>query len=399
VHDIVAIDRDGHWALTNYIVLPHIELNRSTGHVGDRFTVYAHGFSPTVPVTLVWDGVSTQFYSITDNRGFACIEAVVPPVSSGTYQVYAYDRWGETSQTLNFTVIPLYPPVLIHPEGYINTTAATLGWTSVEGAAGYLVAYDTDPNFPNPQNVTTNNITTVISGLTNGMKYYWHVSSLDIAGNQGEFSLPLNFTVDTDAPNSTISGEPYVRDPRFTIVYNATDTVSGVEAVSLYYAYNGTNYTMYATSNLASGAFAFDALYGEGVYSFYIVVADRAGNRGSSSVLNVLLDMSAPWSYVLPLPAVVNTTSFNITIVSEDTLSGMKDVRLYYSVDGGLTWEYYNTYIVGGYNATTTVLFNATHEGTYQFVAIGEDLAGNIDPAGVAEAFTTVDWIPPSASV
>jgi len=85
VHDIVAIDRDGHWALTNYIVLPHIELNRSTGHVGDRFTVYAHGFSPTVPVTLVWDGVFIQFYSITDNRGFVYIEAVVPLVSSGTY--------------------------------------------------------------------------------------------------------------------------------------------------------------------------------------------------------------------------------------------------------------------------------------------------------------------------
>lgn len=394
MHEVRAHDVQGVDAIADYTVIPSIAVDRDAGYVGENFTVYVHGFGNTVIATLVWDGISTSYATRTSSVGYGEISARVPAATAGRHEIFVYDAEFHTSQTLGFTVLALDAPTPIAPTGYINTTTPVLTWSSVPDASRYIVQYDTNPAFTNPVEVVSYTNFTTLAGLSHGTKYYWHVKTVDTANNTGNFSAALNFTVDINPPISALSAPAYASSREITITYSASDDVSGVACVALYYAYNNTNYTLYATSELTSGAFVFNALYGDGVYHFYTRATDKSGNMEiPGTVATVIVDTQKPVAYVEPLPPTENTLSFNLSIVAGDGGSGVRYVSIYYSCDGGSTWEFYGNY------TTQTVTFITGHEGRYWFQAVAVDLAGNVEMLGDAEATTCVDVSAPSVWV
>ncbi|MGC9060180.1 MAG: OmpL47-type beta-barrel domain-containing protein [Thermoplasmata archaeon] len=390
-HTVEARDIAGISDSTVFTVLPSIGLSKSSGYVGENFTVYCHGFGGNLPATLVWDNVSTQYYSITNGNGYAEIFAKVPLASAGPHNISVYDSELNTVMPLVFTVLSPDAPIPLSPSGFINTSSATLSWSAIETASLYIGEYSTDPTFNTDVThfyTPTNSYT--ISNLSDGATYYWHVKSVDAANNEGNFSQILNFTVDLTPPITTISAPEYTNARQFNIMYSSTDTVSGVRSVSLYYSFNFTDYVFWASCSQANGAFTFTPQQGDGIYSFYAVGKDFAGNSETAeTTLTVIVDFTKPWAYIEPLPPLMNSSIFNLTLVYGDAGSGVSIVKIFYSMDNGNTWVFYGNY------TENTIQFVAPGDGTYIFQAVAIDKAGNEEDFGTAESQTIVDCTPP----
>ncbi|MCX7016360.1 MAG: hypothetical protein NTW86_28025, partial [Candidatus Sumerlaeota bacterium] len=120
-----------------------------------------------------------------------------------------------------------------------------------------------------------------------GFTYYCHVRANDNAGNTGAFSDASDgILVDLTAPVSAVAAPSgHTTSDTLTVVWNATDpvavgSVSGVQSVSVYWNRNGGAYTALGTfsAGTTSAPFDADAHGGLGVYGFYSVATDQAGN-------------------------------------------------------------------------------------------------------------------------
>lgn len=395
-HIIEARDITGVSATTEYSIISSIQLSKSRGYVGEAFTVFCHGFAPNSPVTLVWDNVSTSYYNITTDSGFAEIHANVPAALAGVHELYVYDSMLHIVQPLLFTVLALDAPQPISPSGFVNTTTILLSWTAVQNASFYIGQFSSDPQFGTGViQFSTSSTAYQITGLIHGNRYYWRVKTVDSAGNEGSFSAALDFTVDTLAPSSLLTGPSYINTVTFTLGYAAVDGTSGIASVALYYAFNSSDFEFYAASTLSTGTFSFTAKYGDGIYNFYTVARDGAGNVEpvNGTKLTVVLDTTRPSAFVSPLPSVVNTSIIELDVSYADTGSGVSYFMLFYSTDDGITWEFCGNY------TTTRVQFAAPTEGKYVFQAIAVDYAGNVEAMGGGEAWTFVDLTEPVLSV
>lgn len=90
-------------------------------------------------------------------------------------------------------------PDLAAPPAQVNvsqrSTLAILSWSATDDAAGYAVAYDTDPSFTSARRVTTDHSLTVINALEPGTTYYVRVASWEPASSStGDWSQTTAFT-------------------------------------------------------------------------------------------------------------------------------------------------------------------------------------------------------------
>ncbi|MCX8173543.1 MAG: Ig-like domain-containing protein [Thermoplasmata archaeon] len=395
-HTIGARDIGGVTASAQYSVIPSIELSRTSGRVGDTFTVFCHGFAPSSPVTLVWDNVSTIYYSMTTDTGFAEIYSNVPDCHAGPHEIYVYDGMLHAVQPLPFTVLPLDAPEPIAPSGFVNATSVRLSWTAIQNASFYIGQISTDPLFStNVIQFSTTSTGYQVTGLIHGNRYYWRVKAVDVAGNEGSFSASPDFTVDLVTPSSLLTGPGYTGTSPFTLGYTASDALSGIASVALYYSFNFSDFVLYGESTVSNGTFSFTAPYGDGTYRFYTVARDKAGNAEpvSGAKLTVVVDTKKPSAFVSPLPQISNTRILELNVVCGDTASGVSHFMLLSSTDNGSTWEFYGNY------TTSPVQFIAGREGKYLFQAIAVDYAGNVEEMGPAEAWTFVDLTEPAVYV
>ena len=397
-HSIYAKDLNGVQSNTTYFdILPSIKLEPSLGYVGSNYQVYCYGFAGNSILTLLWDNISQPYTVRSDANGSGVIDAIVPNTTVGTHNIVVYDESLNTAGPSIFNVLAVDLPVALSPSGYVNTTSPTLMWTSVDYAVEYELQYDTDPSFPSP--VTISHITDTqytITGLSDGITYYWRVCGIDSAGNAGGFSNVLSFTVDITPPSSSASVKNiYVNNPHITVYFNASDAVSGVKKVALYYSYEGGDYLYYGEINAADGVFDFYASHGDGNYSFYTIAYDNAGNKESTPTVPdcyVILDTVKPVAMIQTLPQYITNRTFNISFTSSDTGSGVAYVNIYWSNDGS-TWNYYGKF------TSSPVTFVASYDGTYYFQAVAVDKAGNIEDFGNAEASTIVDTSAPEIGI
>ncbi|MCX7994452.1 MAG: choice-of-anchor D domain-containing protein [candidate division WOR-3 bacterium] len=180
-------------------------------------------------VTLIWhkandnlSGIDHYFLQIALDSNFTqgLVETTLVDTSiTGTFsdtvycwRVKAVDKAGNEcnfSPTWQFTIDTYSPPVpsLIAPinNSYLTDTVIIFEWSAVTklearetgGRASpvlYILQIDTSINFTNPIIVDTTRFTKDTFNLTEN-RYFWRVRAYDLAGNQGNFSLPWNFYI------------------------------------------------------------------------------------------------------------------------------------------------------------------------------------------------------------
>jgi len=395
-HSIIGRDVNGVTSDTQYYdVSPMIKLHPDYGNIGSSYTIYCYGFGASTTLNMLWDGNAQAYHSTTNSVGTGKINAVVPNSTAGIHKIQVYDSFLNEVTPVNFTVLPPDVPVPYAPTGFVNSTNVTLSWSSVNTSATYTIEYSTAPTFTIPVVITgikSNSYT--LTGLQDGTTYYWRVAARDSGENLGNYSNVLSFTVDVSAPSSTISlSGQYTNSTHILVYYQATDSISGVKDVGLYYSYNGRNYELYATSNSSNGVFDFYAMHGDGNYSFYTVAYDNAGNvQSEHRAQQIVVDTIPPESYIHSLPQYTTNNSVTLSFSATDAGTGVAYVNIYWSSDG-VNWNYY-----GAFEASP-VKFVAPHDGIYYFKSVAVDTAGNVQAGAPVIVSTTVDTTPPDSTI
>ena len=88
-----------------FTITPEIELDDSSGNVGDTLTVDGYGFNDGVTVTIYYDGESVGTDTTDSYGAFYDFTFIVPDSTEGTHPVRARDSGGY-APTVNYTVSP-----------------------------------------------------------------------------------------------------------------------------------------------------------------------------------------------------------------------------------------------------------------------------------------------------
>ena len=381
-----------------------------------EFRVDGGPWAPSIPVDGSFDEAVESFTFTTPSLrdGVHTIEArakiVVPTLSTTT--IYDPTPASDTltvkiaGPTSSVDFLPTYTAV--RPFVVTVTATATPGlglkqvslWFSREGSAYQSYGTDTEPPWQFLFEIS----------LTGGDGSYSFFSIAVDNADQAEDPPPVADTttlVDTRAPTSGVRALPaYANQPTVAIVYDASDSGSGVGSVTLWYGKDGAPYLKYA--EVSGGCFVpegcrlpFDtsAVGGDGAYAFYTIAADLAGNeepRPAQADASTIVDRLAPSSSVEPLPAYTGTRLLTVNAAASDA-SGVASIELFYRKDGG-AWTSFGIDAASPWSWAFDV--SSIGDGTYEFHSIAVDVAGNAEPAPASpDATTTVDTRIPSSSV
>jgi hypothetical protein len=203
-----------------------------------------------------------------------------------------------------------------------------------------------------------------------------------------------NFDLERDSipPESSVTGVLPVPDPVTNVVTeldlvitaDATDAKSDIYAVVLYWRYGETGQFDWLSpaDTEAPYEFEFNAVKGDGVYSFYTVAYDEARNEeappadGANDTW-VRVVSGIPVSFVEEIvPYEQSSTTFTVTVDSDHAYD-IVSAELWYSFDGGV----YDMCDEVGDGVPYSWDFEATHgDGVYSFYSIVEDSLGLIEP-------------------
>jgi len=141
----------------------------------------------------------------------------------------------------------------------------------------------------------------------------------DNAGNVEVLSSWAELKFDATAPSSTCSGPFATASAPLNIDFSASDAVSGVLDVQLWYRYSPGigqapgDWTAVATpATVASGTFEFNPPLGEGIYDFYTLSRDVAGNGETAP------DASTPPKATVRYDTTPPFSSSQVCVISED---------------------------------------------------------------------------------
>jgi hypothetical protein len=231
---------------------------------------------------------------------------------------------------------------------------------------------------------------------------------LDESGNYND-SVQITVIKDTVAPNTnTLPLLPYQINQEFDIHYQANDPIpSGGynNTVKLKYRYNGKgSYLEYKPPWNPLGLFNQSPIkfnitnagnYGEGIYEFYTLGIDNASNEESSpstSDVTTIIDYIKPTSNAWGLSQISPQKTFNIKYNSNDSISGIDHIELWYEVNDKNNWNKWT--VKNNSNFTKSpITFTAVEDGIYGFKTVAYDKAGNIEEGGIPKFATIPDVI------
>jgi hypothetical protein len=236
----------------------------------------------------------------------------------------------------------------------------------------------------------------------------------DVAGNIetmpaiAEEDLGYDFT--TPASTSTPAAEYWQSSNPFTINATATDSVSGILNVGLYYRYRPDNASAWTSflhfgvnDTVAPYQWSFNWFNGQGIYEFYTRATDNALNTEAAPAVKdsgLAYDATAPSSNAIKNnPYRRNTSKMNIVSNVSGDLSGVAQVALYYRyrIDNATTFGAWTRFGTNETAAPYNWTFNwPVGQGVYEFYTRAVDNVSNIEAAPVsADAGWQYDSVPP----
>jgi hypothetical protein len=216
----------------------------------------------------------------------------------------------------------------------------------------------------------------------------------------------IRVNIDTQEPSSDIicNIKKFINDSTFTIKYEWNDDSpgSGVECVELWHRKDGDAPKLYDSDCPPDGEFPFHAK-SDGMYEFYTVAIDSAGNIESSKTTEctTFIDVYDPWSKTSSSDYVTTGVvpvkyAFHDSVgrrSGEDDTSGVKSIWLWAKKEGDANFQ-----SVGADSTTKdgVIEFQTPSDGRYYFYTIAKDYAGNEElPPGNHDDSTFVDVYEP----
>jgi uncharacterized delta-60 repeat protein len=369
--EIRAVDAAGNidptpdsWTWTIDLTSPHSTINSgppaNTSSTSATFT-----FSSEVGATFLC--------SIDASPMTACTSpATYTGLADGPrkFNLLARDAAGNletTGQIWQWTIDTSVPDTTIigGPSGTTSSSSATFTFSASESGVSYQCSLDGGAWASCSSGLS-------YAGLADGM-HMFEVRAVDAAGNVDPTPAQRSWSIDSAAPNTSITSGP-------ALVTNATDATfvfTATEASSFQCQLDAAAYS--ACTSPAS----FSALSG-GSHSFSAYSIDGAGNADPSpATWNWVIDTTAPDTSLTSAPSgTVTSTSATLSFTSPDTAATFEC-----SIDGS------------AYAACTSpVSLSGLADGSHSFEVRARDAAGNVD-ASPAVATWTVDTQAPDTTI
>jgi hypothetical protein len=201
------------------------------------------------------------------------------------------------------------------------------------------------------------------------------------------------YAFDMNAPTSSLDamGTYWKISSPMMVTGTSADTTSGVQSVSLYYRFASNNatwggWTSFGVDLAAPWSWSFNFPNGTGYYQLFSRASDTAGNFEATkgvSDQNCGYDISTPTSIATAMgPYWKNTSPLTVTALAANSISGVKDVTLYfkYSTDNS-TWGAWTLFGVDHATPWSWSFDFPSGSGYYQFYTLAIDTAGNAQVA------------------
>jgi hypothetical protein len=201
------------------------------------------------------------------------------------------EAWVNPLATVEVDCTPPDAPVMDPLLTYTGGTEVEASWSAVPDGFDYFVECD---NGDNSGWIT--DLDYLFTGLVHNTTYGFRVMARDDVGNEGAWSDYVYTTMDNVTPESAAGPlDPAYNTWLFEVPYTASDDMSGVQYVELYYNVDGGPWMAFGTT-FGGSPIAFEATE-DGEYCFYTVATDNAGNvevNPADDAVCTLVDTTPP---------------------------------------------------------------------------------------------------------
>ncbi len=222
--------------------------------------------------------------------------------------------------------------------------------------------------------------------------YYFQTKAVDRAGNweegpsgDGDDSTLFDWT--PPVSSCWLSGQSgsAINDTNtspIVLEFMASDALSSIASVVLFYDYNGEGWTDSGLleQEATAGSLDFEPTNGEGVYEFYTIATDVAGNveaPPADADASEIYDTTAPQSTCATIE-LTNDSPVVVDFTASDALCSVASVALWHNYED----QGWSDSSVSEGGTTGTLSFEpGLSYGTYEFYTIATDTAGNEEEA------------------
>lgn len=237
--------------------------------------------------------------------------------------------------------------------------------------------------------------------------YDFYTIATDLNGNveTAPAGSQADALYDATKPISSCTSINLTNAASVNVDFTASDN-DQISLVTLWYRYASGAWTNTGqTSSSGSGTFTFTFASGDGVYGFYTIALDMAGNTENAPAgpdTTVNLDQTMPQSSCTA-DALIRQLPFNVNFTSSDAGTGVASTKLYYRYQGESQWrDSYQSLpgVSGTFPFDPTVITPQYHDGNYELMTIARDNVGNVEaPPGSPDQVVTLDTTAPASWV
>lgn len=182
------------------VVSPAIDINSTSGAIGDEVTISGTGFGKSQTLNITYDGRQMVTDSTSDAKGDFTATFKIPESPAGNHTITVMDATA-SAVSASFTVesTPPATPQLLSPEagskvGFIGETIITFDWSDIDDPSGvhYLLEISESPDWTGSilrkESLTQSQYTLSENEALARGEYYWRVKAIDGAENQSAWS-------------------------------------------------------------------------------------------------------------------------------------------------------------------------------------------------------------------
>ncbi|MBU1322555.1 signal peptidase I [Patescibacteria group bacterium] len=192
----------------------------------------------------------------------------------------------------------------------------------------------------------------------------------------GSNTFSMGWWADETVPDSEVDLlSDYQNTSNFNVNYTAFDSDSGVKEVQLYYSYNFGDWQLFGTDTIIDNEFQFTSPAGDGLYEFFTIAIDNAGNIEDDWNENGILEEDE-FPFGGDTFTTVDTTP-PVTMLSPSDLMAVANEQLY---NGGFENGNLDGWTGSG-NGEHEVVDTDNQTGNYSAIIGFKDIVPSAEPA------------------